>query len=44
MKNKHPYHNRRWWRERLPWFLINWGVADKGKNCDKVNANHHCTT
>lgn len=41
MKNKHPYQNRKWWRERLPWFLIDLGIAQKGENCEIVNANHH---
>lgn len=40
MKNKHPYEWRLWWRMRLPWFLIKIGVADKGKNCEEVNAKH----
>jgi hypothetical protein len=38
---KHPY----WWRLRLrrhlPWFLIEMGVADKGKDCEAVDAKHH---
>ena len=37
----HPYGKRRWWRERLPWFLINVGIASKGKNCELVKAEHH---
>ncbi|WP_299229488.1 hypothetical protein [uncultured Psychroserpens sp.] len=40
MINKHPYGIRYWWRERLPWFLINLGIADKGKDCELVNAEH----
>lgn len=41
MKRNHPYGYRRWWRTRLPWFLINMGIAQKGENCELVNANHH---
>ena len=41
MKNEHPYKNRKWWRSNLPWFLINLGLAAKGKNCEEVNAQHH---
>lgn len=37
---RHPYRRRLWWRMRLPWFLINLGFADKGENCESVNANH----
>lgn len=40
MNNKHPYERRLWWRIRLPWFLINIGIADKGKDCEEVNAQH----
>ena len=40
MHTKHPYGKRLWWRKRLPWFLINLGIADKGKNCESVNAEH----
>jgi hypothetical protein len=36
----HPYGIRLWWRSRLPWFLIDLGLADKGKNCELVNAEH----
>ena len=32
------------WRTRLrgfiPWFLIDWGFFDKGKDCEAVGANH----
>lgn len=41
MIGSHPYGIRKWWRSRLPWFLINLGVADKGENCELVNAKHH---
>lgn len=40
MKNKHPYEFRKWLRGNLPWFLINLGIADKGKDCHLVQANH----
>lgn len=40
MYNKHPYGNKRWQRERLPWFIVNWGIAKKGEDCEKVNAKH----
>ena len=39
-KGKHPYHNRLWVRERLPWFFINLGIVNKGKDCESVNAEH----
>ena len=38
--SKHPYQLRRWFRERLPWFLIKAGFAAKGKNCEEVSAEH----
>lgn len=38
--NKHPYELRLWLRERLPWFIINLGIAEKGKDCESVNAEH----
>jgi hypothetical protein len=25
----------------LPWFLIDLGIADKGKDCESVGARHH---
>mgnify|MGYP003637936016 FL=1 len=40
MKTRHPYYRRLWWRSKLPWFLIDLGVASKGKNCELVNAEH----
>lgn len=39
-RNRHPYEFRLRIRERLPWFLINLGIADKGKDCEKVGAKH----
>ena len=36
----HPYRWRTWVRARLPWFLINLGVAAKGKDCESVGAEH----
>ena len=41
-QNRHPYEFRLRIRERLPWFLINLGIADKGKDCEKVGAEHVC--
>jgi hypothetical protein len=38
--SKHPYELRLRIREKLPWFLINIGIADKGKNCESVGAEH----
>lgn len=40
MGTKHPYENRLWWRERLPWFIIDLGFAAKGKDCESVKAQH----
>lgn len=40
MKNRHPYELRKKLRGILPWFLIDIGIAAKGKNCKTVNANH----
>ncbi|MEM6263400.1 MAG: hypothetical protein AAGI38_12885 [Bacteroidota bacterium] len=42
MKNtkRHPYMWRLLIRERLPWWMINLGIADKGEDCEKVNAEH----
>ncbi len=37
----HPYAWRTWLRQRLPWFLINFGLADKGCDCEAVGAAHH---
>ena len=37
----HPYAVRTWIRGRLPWILINLGVADKAEDCSVVNAEHH---
>ncbi|MEO8236935.1 MAG: hypothetical protein ABI793_06665 [Flavobacterium sp.] len=39
-KKRHPYELRLWFREKLPWFLINIGVARKGEDCEKVKAEH----
>ena len=36
-----PYPWRTWIRQRLPWFLIDLGLADKGKECDAVAGQHH---
>lgn len=42
MKNKrHPYELRMLIREKLPWFLINLGFANKGKDCKIKKAEHY---
>ena len=38
---RHPYAWRTWLRTRLPWFLIDLGVAAKGADCEAVGASHH---
>ena len=38
---QHPYAWRTWLRGRLPWFLINLGIASKGRDCEAVRAWHH---
>lgn len=40
MKKQHPYELRKRLRSVLPWFLIDMGIAGKGKNCELVGANH----
>ncbi len=35
-----PYDRRRWWRQHLPWFLIDLGIADKGTDCEAVGGKH----
>jgi hypothetical protein len=37
----HPYAWRTWFRQRLPWFLIKLGVAEKGSDCEAAGAVHH---
>jgi hypothetical protein len=37
----HPYAWRTRLRRRLPWFLIDLGVAQKGRDCESVGARHH---
>lgn len=39
-EKRHPYGWRTQMRTWLPWFLIDLGVADKGEDCEKVNATH----
>ncbi len=36
----HPYRWRTWLRAKLPWVLINRGIAAKGKDCERVGAKH----
>jgi len=40
----HPYRYRIWIRVRLPWWLINLGVADKGQDCEAVGGWHRWYT
>ncbi|MBM4231944.1 MAG: hypothetical protein FJ184_14645 [Gammaproteobacteria bacterium] len=35
-----PYRRRTWWRLHLPWFLINLGIAAKGKDCEAISGSH----
>jgi len=37
---EHPYRWRTWIRTKLPFFLINLGIADKGEDCEKVGGSH----
>ena len=36
----HPYAWRTWLRMRLPWFLIDLGVASKGTDCEALGGAH----
>ena len=36
----HPYAWRTWLRGRLPWFLIELGIANKAQDCGAVGAPH----
>jgi len=35
-----PYRTRTWLRSHLPWFLINLGIASKGKDCEAAGGQH----
>jgi len=35
-----PYRWRTWLRTHLPWFLINFGIASKGKDCEAAGGRH----
>lgn len=35
-----PYRRRTWLRIILPWFLIDLGVASKGKDCELAGGQH----
>lgn len=37
---RHPYRWRTWIRTKLPWFLVNLGVAAKGEDCARVGGQH----
>jgi hypothetical protein len=37
---RHPYRWRTWIRTRLPWFLIDLGVAHKANDCAAVGGEH----
>jgi hypothetical protein len=39
--DKHPYRWRTWIRTRLPWFLIDLGIAGKGPDWEAVGGWHH---
>ena len=39
-KRRHPYEWRTWLRGRLPWFLIDLGLAAKGHDCEAAGAEH----
>ena len=36
----HPYRFRTWLRGHLPWLLIDFGVANKGEDCEKAGGEH----
>jgi hypothetical protein len=38
VEKKHPYEGRLRLRRRLPWFLIDLGIANKGEDCETVEA------
>jgi hypothetical protein len=40
-EEKHPYRWRTWIRTHLPWFLIDLGIARKGRDCEAVGGWHH---
>ena len=40
-EDKHPYRWRTWIRTHLPWFLIDFGIARKGHDCEAVGGWHH---
>ena len=40
MNKKQPYRRRTWLRKQLPWFLINLGIATKGKDCEAAGGSH----
>lgn len=35
-----PYRFRTWVRGYLPWFLIDFGMASKGLDCEKSGGSH----
>jgi hypothetical protein len=40
-EDKHPYRWRTWIRSHLSWFLIDFGIARKGHDCEAVGGWHH---
>lgn len=40
LDKRHPYGWRTWIRTKLPQFLINLGVAEKGDDCASVGGEH----
>ena len=37
----HPHALRTWIRGRIPWFLINLGAFNFGRDCETLNAHHN---
>lgn len=37
----HPHALRTWIRGRIPWFLIDLGVASFGRDCETLSAQHN---
>jgi len=38
--SREPYRRRTWLRQRLPFWLIGLGVADKGTDCEAAGGRH----
>jgi len=37
----HPAAFRTWIRQYLPWFMVDFGIADKIENCEKKGGWHY---